>query len=141
MELREKEAIVNVVFLNLNANKRWYYASSFLIQTMSLCRFMSKYSKEDPNHKRLVLVDQALSVVFQSLNRVPESCLEPGRKLMASHRPTRSNLKAMLLQILWNPSCLVSGVLTEGGIYIGMCGALWDVCEVGLGDMGTWRSV
>lgn len=82
---------------------------------------MSKYSKEDVNHRRLVMIDQALSEVFHSPCRVPETFLEPGKKLMATLPPFRSSLRAMLLQILKDPSCLVSGVLTEGGTYIGMC--------------------
>lgn len=85
-----------------------------------LCRFMSKYSKDDPNQKRLLMVDQALGQVFRSQCRVPESFLEPGRKLLATQPPTRSTLKAMLLQILHDPSVLVSGVLMDG-TYIGVC--------------------
>lgn len=80
----------------------------------TLSMFMSKYPKDDPNQKRLLVVDQALGQVFQSPCRVPESFLEPGRKLLANQPPTRSSLKAMLLQILHDPSCLVSGVLVDG---------------------------
>ncbi|KAK8404494.1 hypothetical protein O3P69_007613 [Scylla paramamosain] len=83
-----------------------------------LSLFMSKYPKDSKNHCKLVDVDQALGEVVQSPHRVPEAFLEPGRKLRASQHPTRSSLKAMLHQILPNPSHLISGVVTEGGIYI-----------------------
>ncbi|XP_045124361.1 uncharacterized protein LOC123512184 [Portunus trituberculatus] len=84
--------------------------------TLSL--FMSKYHKENINHSRLVDVDQALGRLVSSPHRVPETFLEPGRRLRASQQPTRSFLKAMLHQILPDPSYLMSGLLSGGGIFI-----------------------
>lgn len=97
------------------------YFKNTLTPFILLYRFMSKYPKDDINHRRLLMVDQALSEIFQSPFRVPETFLESGKKLMATLPPTRSSLRAMLLQILRDPSFVVSGVLTEGGTYIGMC--------------------
>ncbi|MPC26972.1 hypothetical protein E2C01_020125 [Portunus trituberculatus] len=98
--------------------------------TLSL--FMSKYHKENINHSRLVDVDQALGRLVSSPHRVPETFLEPGRRLRASQQPTRSFLKAMLHQILPDPSYLMSGLLSGGGIFI---------AQTKMADVDKWIEV
>ncbi|KAG0730530.1 hypothetical protein GWK47_028062 [Chionoecetes opilio] len=84
----------------------------------TLSMFMSRYSKDDVNQRRLLEVDQALGEVFSSPHRVPHTFLEPGRRFIANQAPSRSTLRAMLNQILPDTDCLASGVVTEGGTYI-----------------------
>ncbi|XP_042220348.1 uncharacterized protein LOC121865082 [Homarus americanus] len=85
--------------------------------TLSL--YLSKYSKEDKNYKRLLEIDQALGKLFQSSTRVPEEFLENGRRLVRNQPATKSDLKMMLHQVLDNPQHLISSVVTHEDSYIG----------------------
>lgn len=89
-----------------------------LTSSATLSLLMSKYSKDDVHHSKLLEVDQFLGEVFQSSKRIPECFLESGRKLIESKPPSKSTLKAILHQLLQDPNLLVSGVVTQGGTYI-----------------------
>ncbi|XP_045603661.1 uncharacterized protein [Procambarus clarkii] len=80
--------------------------------------YLSKYSKEDVNHRRLLEVDMALDKLFNSHERVPKTFVDNGKRLVLNQLPSRSDLKFILHQVLDEPEHLISGVVTDSGIYI-----------------------